>query len=124
MLNFQARITAVMTISVFALACSSALSGERSLSNQAESAPPSAATPAPRPERETLEAPAKEARSPFPAPPLIVHYEYVPHYFVQWLDNHPHYARIEAAVTDSEPPAFNLTLTEKGSGRQIGRAHV
>jgi len=119
MLNYQARMIVVMILSISAPACSSALSGERSLSNRAASAPQSVATPAPRPQRDTLEAPAKEARSPFPAPPLIVHYEYVPHYFVQWLDDHPHYARIEAAVTDSEPPAFNLTLTEKGSGRRV-----
>jgi hypothetical protein len=38
---------------------------------------------------------------------------------VQWLNDHPQYTRIEAAVTDSKPPIFTLTLTEKGSGRRV-----
>jgi len=120
MLNYQARIIAVMILSIFAPACSSALSGERTSPNQMS---PPAETPrvataaGGQPERQA--ATAQDARLLFLAPPLIVHYEYIPHYFVQWLNDHPQYARIEAAVTDSEPPVFNLTLTEKGSGRRV-----
>jgi len=54
-----------------------------------------------------------------PIAPLIVEYEYSPHYFMQWLDDHPRYARIEVSVSDAEPPVFNLVLTEKGSGRRV-----
>jgi hypothetical protein len=50
---------------------------------------------------------------------LIVHFEYTPRYFLQWLNDHPQYTRIEAAVIDSKPPVINLTLTEKGSGRRV-----
>jgi len=124
MLNHQARIIAVMVLSTFAPACSSALSGERMAPNQ--TSPPTAApaetprvTPAADRQPERQAAAAQDARLPFPVAPLIVHYEYVPHYFVQWLNDHPQYTRIEAAVTDSEPPVFNLTLTEKGSGRRV-----
>ena len=124
MLNYQARIIAVMILSIFAPACSSVLSGERTAPNQMS--PPTAATaetprvsPAMERQPESQAAAAHVARLPVPALPLIVHYEYVPHYFVQWLNDHPQYTRIEAAVTDSEPPVFNLTLTEKGSGRRV-----
>src|SRR5262245_7984104 len=116
MFSHQTRIITVNVLSAFALACSSELSGERSLSNQPAPTPPSAAT---RQQRGTPDAPEQDARLAFPALPLLVHYEYVPHYFVQWLNDHPQYTRIEAAVIENEPPVFNLTLTEKGSGRRV-----
>ncbi len=52
----------------------------------------------------------------FPVVPAIMEYEYVPHYFMQWLDDDPQYSRIEAAITDS---VYTLTLTEKPSARRI-----
>ncbi|MEW6211788.1 MAG: hypothetical protein AB1631_25755 [Acidobacteriota bacterium] len=52
---------------------------------------------------------------PFPVVPVIMEYEYVPHYFMQWLDD-PHYARIEAAISDR---VYTLTLTEKQSSRRV-----
>jgi hypothetical protein len=124
MLSYQARIIAVMILSIFAPACSSALSGERMALNQTSTP---TAKPAESPRIVTVSgrqpewqaATAQDARLPLPVLPLIVHYEYVPHYFMQWLNDHPQYTRIEAAVTDSEPPVFNLTLTEKGSGRRV-----
>jgi hypothetical protein len=119
MFSHQTRIIVASVLSTIALACSSALSDERSLSNQPAPALAPVATPATQPQRETQDAPAPAARLPVPALPLIVHYEYIPHYFVQWLSDHPQYARIEAAVTESKPPVFNLTLTEKGSGRRV-----
>ena len=119
MFSHQTRIITASVLSTFALTCSSALRGERALSNQTAPAPQSVAMPAPQPQREAQGAPAQDARLPLPVLPLIVHYEYVPHYFVQWLNDHPQYTRIEAAVIDSEPPVFNLTLTEKGSGRRV-----
>src|SRR5262249_40679781 len=119
MFNHQTRIIMASVLSNFVIACSSALSDGRALSNQKAPDPPSAVTPAPRPQRETPGAPAQDARLSFPVLPLIVHYEYVPHYFVQWLNDHPQYTRIEAAVTDSASPIFNLMLTEKGSGRRV-----
>jgi hypothetical protein len=114
MLSYQARIIAVMILSIFAPACSSALSGERMALNQT-STPTAKPAESPR----IVTASAQDVRLPLPVAPLIVHYEYVPHYFMQWLNDHPQYTRIEAAVTDSEPPVFNLTLTEKGSGRRV-----
>lgn len=124
MLNCQTRIIAVTIISIFAQACSSALSGERVAPSQTS---PSTAAPAetmrssPAADRqvERQAVTAQDVSLPFPAPPLIVHYEYVPYYFVQWLNDHSQYIRIEAAGADSEPPVFNLTLTEKGSGRRV-----
>src|SRR5262249_16387371 len=119
MFNHQTRIIMASVLSNFVIACSSAVSDGRALSNQKAPDSPAAVTPAPRPQRETPGAPAQDARLSFPVLPLIVDYEYVPHYFVQWLNDHPQYIRIEAAVTDTEPPVFNLTLTEKGSGRRV-----
>ncbi len=119
MLNYQTRVIAVSLLAAFALTCSSALSGERAMSNQTAPTPPTAITPAPQTQAETQAAPSRDTRLLYLAPPLIVHYEYVHHYFLQWLNDHPQYTRIEAAVTDSEPPVFNLTLTEKGSGRRV-----
>lgn len=124
MVNYQARIIAVMILSVFAPACSSTLSGERMAPNH--TSPPTATSsetlrvaPAMERQPEPQAATAHDARLSVPALPLIVRYEFIPHYFVQWLNNHPQYTRIEAAVTDTEPPVFNLTLTEKGSGRRV-----
>jgi len=122
MLNCEVRIIAAIFLSILAPACSPVLSGERESPKQTLQPPPAVtmpaetlrASPTPQSQRE-----AQVARLPVPALPLIIHYEYVPHYFVQWLNDHPQYARIEAAVTDSEPPVFNLTLTEKGSGRRV-----
>jgi hypothetical protein len=71
--------------------------------------------PATQPSALPLQTPAL----PFPVLPVIAEYEYTPHYFMQWLDDHPQYARIEAAVTDSQPPVYNLVLTERGSGRRV-----
>ena len=124
MVNYQARIIAVMILSIFAPACSPALSGERLAPNQTAStaSPPtetSRVAPTAAHQSERQAATAQDARLPFPVLTLLVHYEYVPHYFVQWLKDHPQYTRIEAAVIDSEPPVFNLTLTEKGSGRRV-----
>jgi hypothetical protein len=120
MSNYLARIIAMVILSIFAPSCSSALSGERITPNQTS---PPAETPlvAPTADRqpELRAATAQDSRLPLPVAPLIVHYEYVPHYFVQWLNDHPQYTRIEAAVDDSEPPVFNLTLTEKNSGRRV-----
>src|SRR5438046_2212160 len=62
---------------------------------------------------------AQSPSVPFPLLPLIAEYEYVPHYFMQRLNDHPQYAMIEAAVTDSNPPVYNLVLTEKGSRRRV-----
>ncbi|HKQ74941.1 MAG TPA: hypothetical protein VJ810_14700 [Blastocatellia bacterium] len=120
MLNYQARIIAVTILLIVAPACSSALSGERLAPKQTASpAETQRIAPMATHRTERQAATAHESRSPFPVLPLLVHYEYVPHYFVQWLSDHPQYARIEAAVTDSEPPVFNLTLTEKGSRRRV-----
>ena len=58
-------------------------------------------------------------QQPFPILPLIAEYEYVPHYFMQWLNDHPQYTMIEAAVTDSNPSVYHLVLTEKGSRRRV-----
>jgi hypothetical protein len=110
MFNHQTRIITVILLSTFALTCSSTLSGERALSNRTAPAP----TPVPRPPQE-----AQDARLLYLAPPLIVHFEYTPRYFLQWLNDHPQYTRIEAAVTDSEPLVINLALTEKSSGRRV-----
>lgn len=55
-------------------------------------------------------------KNPFPVVPVIMEYEYVPHYFMQWLDDDPHYSRIEAAISDR---LYTLTLTEKQSARRI-----
>jgi hypothetical protein len=119
MFNRQIRIITMSLLSTFALTCSSTSSGERALSNRTAPVTPSVVTPAEQPQRETQGAPAKGSRSPFPAPPLIVRYEYAPRYFVQWLNDHPQYTRIEAAGEDGEPAAFTLILTEKDSGRRV-----
>lgn len=53
-----------------------------------------------------------------PLVPLIITYEYVPHYFMQALTDDPHYARIEAALYTAGTTVYNLVLTEK-NGRRI-----
>jgi len=93
MFSHQTRIITASVLSTFALTCSSALRGERALSNQTAPAPQSVAMPAPQPQREAQGAPAQDAGLPLPVLPLIVHYEYVPHYFVQWINDHPQYTR-------------------------------
>lgn len=55
-------------------------------------------------------------KNPFPVVPVIMEYEYVPHYFMQWLDDDPQYSRIEAAISDS---VYTVTLTEKQSARRV-----
>lgn len=67
----------------------------------------------------TMPAQAQSLSVPFPLLPLIAEYEFVPHYFMQWLNDHPQYAMIEAALTDSNPPIYNLILTEKSSRRRV-----
>ncbi len=56
---------------------------------------------------------------PFPVLPLLMEYEYAPHYFMQWITDHPQYERIEASVSQTKPPAYQIVLTEKGSGRRV-----
>lgn len=59
--------------------------------------------------------PAALDQTPLPLVPLIVEYEYAPQYFMQFLNDHPQYARIEASLVDN---ARHLVLTEK-SGRRV-----
>ncbi len=54
--------------------------------------------------------------NPFPVVPAIMEYEYVPHYFMQWLDDDPQYSRIEAAISNQ---VYTVTLTEKQSARRV-----
>lgn len=62
---------------------------------------------------------AQSAAVPFPLLPLIAEYEYVPHYFMQWLNDHPQYAMIEGSVSDGKQPVYSLVLTEKASRRRV-----
>jgi hypothetical protein len=58
----------------------------------------------------------EDQKIPFPIVPVMMEYEYVPHYLMQWLDDDPQYSRIEAAINDS---VYTLTLTEKQSARRV-----
>lgn len=62
---------------------------------------------------------AKANQVPLPVMPLIVEYEYVPQYFMQWISDDPQYSMIEAQVSKSNPPIYQIVLTEKGSRRQV-----
>ncbi len=62
---------------------------------------------------------AKANPVPLPVVPLIVEYEYAPQYFMQWISDDPQYSMIEALVSKSTPPIYQIILTEKGSGRQV-----
>jgi len=53
---------------------------------------------------------------PFPIIPVIVEYDYLPLYFLQWMNDDPHYSRITAAVHPGEPPVYQITLTERAGG--------
>jgi hypothetical protein len=53
-----------------------------------------------------------------PLVPFIVGYEFVPHYFMQAINNDSQYARIEAALYEAKTPIYNLVLTEK-NGRRV-----
>jgi hypothetical protein len=64
------------------------------------------------------EAKPEKVSVPFPVIPIIAGYEYVSHHFIQWLNDHPQYTRIEASVSDAKPPILCLVLTEKG-GRRV-----
>lgn len=64
------------------------------------------------------QASSQQNQRALPLVPLIMRYEYVPHYFMQALTDDPHYARIEAAIYDAKPPIYNLVLTEK-NGRRV-----
>jgi hypothetical protein len=59
----------------------------------------------------------EKASAPFPIIPLLVEYEYVPRHLIQWLDDHPQYTRIEAAVNGARSPVLNLVLTDKRGHR-------
>ena len=53
---------------------------------------------------------------PFPVIPVIIEYDYVPLYFMQWTDGDPHYSRIAAAVYPGEVNDYQIMLTEKSGG--------
>ncbi|MEW6732092.1 MAG: hypothetical protein AB1489_12260 [Acidobacteriota bacterium] len=55
----------------------------------------------------------------FPFVPLLIDYEYLPQYFLQWLDDDPQYQQIEASISDNKASLLSVILTEKGSGRRI-----
>jgi hypothetical protein len=83
-----------------------------------EQAPAPQVIAQPAMETKPREAKPEKAPVPFPVIPIIVEYEYVPHHFIQWLNDHPQYTSIEAAVSDARRQIFSLVLTEKG-GRRI-----
>lgn len=53
---------------------------------------------------------------PLPVIPFIVEYDYAPLYFMQRTNDDPHYSRVAAVVRLSEPPLYQIILTEKGGG--------
>ncbi len=63
--------------------------------------------------------PDKPARAPLPILPFLVEYEYAPLHLMQWINDHPQYAMIEAIIGDGEPPLIQLILTEKEPRRRV-----
>jgi hypothetical protein len=55
----------------------------------------------------------------FPIVPVIIQYEYAPKYFLQWINDHPRYERIEAMIHQTEPLNLEVILTEKNTGRRV-----
>jgi hypothetical protein len=54
-----------------------------------------------------------------PILPALVEYEYAPLHLMQWIDGHPQYAMIEAIVHQTEPPLYQVILTEKETRRRV-----
>jgi len=52
-------------------------------------------------------------------PPLTVHVQFVPQYFVQLITNDPRYERIEALITnDPQRPWYEVILMDKTTGKR------
>jgi hypothetical protein len=51
--------------------------------------------------------------------PALVEYEYAPLYLMQWIDDHPQYAMIEAIVRQTAPPLCQVILTERETRRRV-----
>ena len=112
-----------LLLSLFVNVCCTARLASPAIITQASSSR-SDETPSPTPSQAIMPgeisrqvAPRQNQIMP-PLVPLIIGYEYVPHYFMQTLDNDPQYARIEAALYDAKQPVYNLVLTEK-NGRRV-----
>jgi hypothetical protein len=67
----------------------------------------------------SVRAQTNAGQSPFPILPLIVEYEYVPQYFLQWINDDPQYSMIEALVGRGEQPIYQVVMTEKSSSRRV-----
>ncbi|HKV39669.1 MAG TPA: hypothetical protein VJX67_10675 [Blastocatellia bacterium] len=59
------------------------------------------------------------AQNSWPIVPILLQYEHVPQYFMEWMDDNPQYSMIEGAVWPGESPRYQTVLTEKKSGKRV-----